>query len=138
MVRAIRTNSEIFFPDPIVVRVQFSADITETAAHYKYSSITRQTYKLIKGTWGHSRLEMESVKRTADAPPQASMNSNHRLISLAALFGDSDIEIRYRGYFCFTDEMDVLQFRLTIDETARDVKMWPTHVRFTIHEFLEE
>ena len=111
-VKRIRTDSKIFFPDPYVVRIEYS-DPFYTNAEKEYNKITRQAYKLFKGTWGYSNLGIEQFK----APDS------------------DDYQVRLRAYLCFAETGDALQFRLTHDSIR--VLMWPSACRFTIHQVIE-
>jgi hypothetical protein len=112
--KRIHTASKIFFPNPIVVRLDFT-EVAADMAGVELLKIRKRAYKLIYGTWGHSGLEYDSF-----------MGSDGSYNSYA------------RAYFCFSDEMDALQFRLTVDSRAIQVKMWPKSITFTIHEYTDE
>jgi hypothetical protein len=49
---------------------------------------------------------------------------------------ESEYQTKIRGYICFADELDALQFRLSISAGSRQVKMWPERW-FTIHEVVD-
>jgi hypothetical protein len=142
MTKLIHTRSKIFFANPYVVRVEYGKDESLDSASADYRKLTRRAYKIIQGTWGFCNIEYEQVKTKNDnnnpAPPGIGhfngMNNNQ---ILASLF-DSDYVHVLRGYFCFQNELDVLQFRLMIDTKAIQVHMWPDKRLFTIHEFIDE
>jgi hypothetical protein len=122
-----------------MVRVEYP-DGTMEDAMADYRKLTRQAYKLLKGTWGYSQLEYETWQtKKPDGPlvpasnPFAGMNQNQ---IIASLF-DNDFVNILRGYICFKDEMDALQFRLSISAKAIQVRMWPKNREFTIHEVVE-
>lgn len=135
MTKKLHTRTKIFFRDPYVVRVEYGGDIPDSDAQASYRKLTRRTYKEIQGTWGYSPLEYEQTH--ARQEPQivttAGFNGANVNLIIQSLFDNGFV---LRGYFCFKDEMDALQFRLSIDTTSRQVKMWPERW-FTIHE-LEE
>jgi hypothetical protein len=147
MPRLLHTKSDIFFKDPHVIRVEYPAGTFPNTADDLYRKLTRATYKNIKGTWGHSELRSEEVRLTEEekqapvATPLAPYFGNGfngmGAANLAALFGNNSIEFRYRGYIVFSDAIDVLQFRLTVDSNAREVFMWP-ELKFMIHEYIED
>lgn len=139
-VKRLHTNSRIFFPDPYVVRVDFPEGTME-AAMAEYRKLTRSAYRLLKGTWGYSQLEYEqwqaSNKNNHPAPlcpgHFAGMNQGQIVSSLF----DSDWVSILRGYICFADELDALQFRLSLSAKAIQVVLWPKNILFTIHEVVE-
>ena len=38
----------------------------------------------------------------------------------------------------YTNEMDALQFRLTVGENALQMHMWPNNIQYTITEYFED
>lgn len=128
--KRLHTRTKIFFPDPYVVRVQYGSDIAFDQAELKYRTLTKRVYKEIKGTWGYSKLEYEQISQNTPTT-----QSNIGNIVVYSSFIDS--MFAYRGYFVFEDEMDALQFRLSLDTSAVHVKMWP-ETWFTIHEVMKE
>ena len=139
-VRRLHTSSKIFFPNPYVVRVEYPAEVTFENAVIEYRKMCRQAYRRLSGTWGHSALEPELVRVKNEfahtAPPgPAHFAGLPAAVVIASLF-DPDYQNRNRGYLCFADELDALQFRLTIDTKALQVYMWPER-QFTIHEVVE-
>lgn len=116
--KKLHTKSKIFFPKPKVVRVEYGMDIPGTDADKHFRDLCRKTYKLIKGTWGHSTIEYEQVTENK-----------------GDIFQIVDIRFVQRAYFVFEDELDELQFRLTIDSGSKAVKIWPEKILFTIHEY---
>ena len=138
-VKKLHSRTKIFFPNPYVVRLEYP-DLNLDAAMADYRKLTRQAYKLLKGTWGYCQLEYEQVKIKDESkhpvPPSPNpfAGMNHQQI-IANLF-ESDYQSVSRGYICFADELDALQFRLSISANAIRVFMWPER-RFTIHEMVE-
>jgi len=126
--RRIHTNTKIFFPDPYVVRLEYPDDTIESA-NIDFMKVRRRAYKNITGTWGHSALQGELVTQAK--------NENAPVITGAGYYLYDDTKFVPRAYFCFMDEMDVLQFRLSVDARAIQVYMWPS-LKFTIHEYVEE
>ena len=109
-VKRLHVNSKIFFSNPTVIRVEYDcnkmSDVEIRAAHRKQC---RDTFNIIRGTWGHSHLLCE-----------------HKQVH-------STDEIVRRSYFCFRDDSDALQFRLAAILPTFNVKLWPK-ILFTIHE----
>jgi hypothetical protein len=130
MTKRYHAPDKIFFSNPYVIRVSYSKDIPESTTDENYRKVVRQAYKLIKGTWGHTALEYESFSTQKESPPAAPA------FTINSLF-DSNYVLERRGYFCFKDEMDALQFRLSIDTNSVHVHMWPSERKFTIHEYIE-
>ena len=117
MTRRLHTLSKIFFDNPYVVRVEYTGGPIgiNDAFEKHYNSLCKKIYTLMEGTWGHSPL-------------------------ICDVFTEDDLSIRFtvRGYFIFKDEMDALQFRLSCDITNVRLLMWPSKLKFTIHEFVED
>jgi hypothetical protein len=122
--RKLHTNSKIFFPNPKVMRVQYSDLTLVESSASNYRKLTRQAYKLIRGTWGYSELRCETLR-----------GSNHLPDSIDSLFDDYGSCIR--GYICFEDEMDLLQFKLMTTAEMTQVSMWPAQT-FLIHEVIHD
>jgi hypothetical protein len=137
MTKRLHTRTKIFFPNPYVVRLEYPGATLESAGD-DFRKLCRKAYRLIDGTWGHSKLDYEQSKK-ADAGPSVPLHimspAGHQVVNINALF-QNDIEFVPRAYFCFKDELDVLQFRLTVEARAIQVKMWPEQY-FTIHEVVE-
>ena len=131
--RKLHSRTKIFFPNPYVVRIQY---INLTGAIDNYRKIIKNTYNLIKGTWGYSTLEDESVEiKDANESVLTSYKVSMNNQTLGAFWGVSSFMVK-RGYICFKDEIDAMQFRLMIDANAIRVNMWPVKW-FTIHEYIE-
>lgn len=139
--KKLHTRTKIFFPNPYVVRVEYPADMMIEKAEAEYRKIIRSTYKLIQGTWGFCQLEQELVKVKNEfnhpAPPgsPAHLAGMVPTLVVVSLF-NPDYQNLTRGYLCFKDELDALQFRLTISADSMQVVMWPERW-FTIHEVVE-
>jgi len=138
-VKKLHSRTKIFFPKPYVVRLDYS-NIVADEAMTDYRKLTRQAYKLLKGTWGYCQLEYEQVKIKDEFKHPAPPGPNHFAVMIPPGIGvssfDSDYQRVARGYICFADELDALQFRLSISANAIQVLMWPERW-FTIHEIVE-
>lgn len=129
MTKRIHVNSRIYFPRPYVVRLSYlDGAIDQSEADWR--ALMRRTYRVMTGTWGHTALEFESYQ------PENHHNNSGSINSLASLFV-SDFVSELRGYVCFENELDALQFRLTLDTRSIKVNMWPDSRKFTIHEVIE-
>jgi len=130
----------IFFAKHYVARLEYETDVPMEKAQADYRKIIRNAYKLIQGTWGYSHLELEQTKTSGDQnqgqiAAVAGFNGMNQMQILQSIFDDGTKFIP-RGYFCFKDEMDALQFRLSVETRAIQVYMWPEKW-FTIHEVVE-
>jgi len=142
MTRLLHTRSKIFFANPYVVRIEYEREKSMETAMSEHRTQMRKAYKLFRDTWGYSNLEYEQVQIKNDhnhpAPPGPNhfngMNQNQLIASLF----DGDFTHLLRGYLCFKDELDALQFRLSIDTKAVQVHMWPASRFFTIYEYINE
>ena len=123
--KRLRTRTKIFFPNPHVVRLEYGEDVGTIDAETDYRKIISKTYRLTKGTWGYTTLDYEFSRVKNDLESSVFNGIN---------LGDT-ISFQ-RCYFCFKDELDALQFRLSINTRAVQVKMWPSRW-FTIHEVVE-
>lgn len=134
MKKEIHVNSKIFFADPFVIRVDHT-DVTglqmSGATPQSFLALTRKIYKNIKGTWGVSKPRWEQVSLINKDTIDPTL-SKHQL---NLLYG-SNFHSALRSYWCFKNELDVLQFKLMLDRNAVRVLMWP-ECNFTIHEIIE-
>lgn len=119
--RRMHTHVKINFADPYVVRVEYKSE-SEDNAQKKYREIIRKTYRTINGMWGYSRLNFEEIFESAVVGP----------ITIKRNCSYTDY-----AYVCFKEELDALQFCLSLDGTAKRVTMWPSRIFFTIHECLD-
>lgn len=136
-IKRLHVDTKVFFSDPYMVRVQFDgAGFDE--ANKRYKSVIKRTYKLVSDTWGYSRLTFEDVKdRHRPQPPPSQLiglfNGLTQIVPTVEYYTNT-----LRGYVCFKDEADALQFRLSVDTQSMQVLMWPSGVSFTIHEYIKE
>jgi len=125
MTKKLHTDVKIFFENPYVVMVDYECEnLTGTPAAYK--DALKVARKLINGTWGHTICFLE---RTGTV-----QNITNSVWSLNSSFNEGLI---YRSYFCFKDELDAMQFRLSVGAKATHVRMWPSNKTFTIYEYTE-
>jgi hypothetical protein len=131
--KLLHTKVKIPFTDPYVVRIQYGSDITYDDAIVSHRKTMRNAYKLMQGSWGYSTLEYEQI---------SIMNASSQVKAIwpvaaqAQVMFSPDCSLALRAYVVFQDEMDALQFRLSIDANSTQVKMWPQRW-FTIHEVVE-
>jgi hypothetical protein len=124
----IRVNSKITFPNPYVIRIEYEAVMYSNSSSLSdYSAILRKVYRLIEETWGYTTLEPERIANNQ-------ITDNQITPSLLNL---RDSYLVFRGYICFKDEADALQFMLSIPTKAIRVRIWPSTRLFTIHEIVE-
>lgn len=135
--KLLHTRTKIFFPNPYVVRIEYGNNIPMDRNEADYRKIIRNTYKLTHGTWGYSGLGYEQTNDyNTLSIIQANFNGLNQQNIINPLFGIERIN-SLRGYLCFTDELDALQFRLSVGTNTTQVKMWPARCFFTIHELVE-
>lgn len=135
-VKLLHSRAKIFFPNPYVLRLEYSND-NMLLAEANYRKLIRQAYKLFTGTWGYCQLEHEMIKLPDEATSSMAILMNGiNQTHLTPLFVP-EYESKLRGYLCFADELDAMQFRLSISENALQVFMWPERW-FTIHEMVED
>lgn len=99
-----------------------------------YRKSIKQAYRSIQGTWGYSTLDVETIKIDTDIKVYGFNGMSPGQI-LNAIFDIPSSVTAYRAYVCFQDELDAMQFRLTISSRAMHVIMWPER-KFTIHEVI--
>lgn len=138
-VKRLHSRTKIFFPNPYVLRLEYPL-VSPEQATAEYWKLTRQAWKLLEGTWGYSQLQQEQIKIKDEFKDNALQVSTHfagmtPIQQIAVLF-NSDYQNVLRGYLCFSDKLDALQFRLMIPTNAIQVSMWPERW-FTIHEIVE-
>lgn len=140
IVKRLHAKTKIFFPSPYMVRVEFPHEMSMETALLEYRKTVRKAYKLLTGTWGYCQLETEQVKikdefKHLTPPGVGHFGGMTPGVIISSLF-DPDYQYRIRGYICFSDELDALQFRLTINTNAIRVMMWPERW-FVIHEMVD-
>lgn len=118
--RRIHTESKIFFKESYVCRVRFPlAQYEYIAAVAEFSKTRKRLYNVTGNTWGHSKIYSENIREFSfDKMNEAC--------------------VEYRGYICFSNELDVLQFLLGAKDNVQRVSVWPDRVTFTIHEVLPD
>jgi hypothetical protein len=124
--KKLYTKSKIFFLDPYVVMVEYK-DTTLDMALRLHQTAMRTANKCIHGTWGYTTISEELVQLAPD---------NKVKNSMSWLFGN-DAMMVCRAYVCFKNEIDALQFRLSLNTSAHQVLMWPSNATFTIFEHTE-
>ena len=133
MTKRLFTQSKIYFNNPYVVRVDHEDAVGFAWGELEsvsYRTLVKQIRNSIHGTWGYSKQIMEQTP----VDSAANISFNNVFGTMATSYSKSII----CSYWCFKDEMDALQFRLTIGNNARQVLMWPDRIRFTIYELIED
>jgi hypothetical protein len=131
MAKRLLTKSKIFFPNPYVVRLDHE-ETGATTMSVSYRSALKIARKNLGGTWGCSQPEYEVIQKISPVDFTALTSANQ----LTAIFTGSG-DGKYRSYWCFADEMDALQFRLSVECPAIQVFMWPDRW-FTVTEITDE
>ena len=136
MGKRLHTNTKIFFPNPYMVRVEFPI-VPAEEANAEYRKILRYAYKSLKGTWGYSTLEFETWQTEPQDPEPDPAPTPVTVLAniISAPYNPGHMSV-LRGYICFEEEIDALQFRLSLSAKSRQVTMWPKR-EFTIHEVVE-
>lgn len=117
-----------FIPKPYVVRIDHAEMSMDNLTLSEFRSILTRSKKIFGDTWGYSNPEMEVL----DTDKEEKL----ALGNYTALFNSRDFV--YRSYWLFADNMDALQFRLSVGEKATQVYIWPQQIKFTITEFLHD
>jgi hypothetical protein len=119
MIRRLHTRTKIFFPNPYVLRIDHHPEHVNSWEYVRFSELIRKTYKIMTGTWGYCHPEYESTFSDMSV--------------LSSTFQPNGAT----SYWCFQDEVDALQFKLTFDQKSTRVYMWPSR-DFTIHEIIHD
>jgi hypothetical protein len=117
---------KIYFDNPYVLMVDFKCD-DFTGSPEAYRNALRAARKLFQTTWGYTVCEFERV-----GDKDAVTNS---VWSLGTPLVDNVV---YRAYFCFSNELDAMQFCLSTDASCTHVRLWPSNKTFTIYEYVVE
>lgn len=109
-------------------------------AEVEWRKLMSKAYKLMGGTWGYCHLGFETCQLKNEfnhpAPPGPNYFNGMSQGQVVASLFNPDWGSELRGYVCFQDELDALQFRLTLDAKAIKVDMWPSDRKFLIHEIM--
>jgi hypothetical protein len=123
MTRKLHTRTKIFFENPYVIRVDHEENpnlLFTQPLPKSFSDLRSRAYKLIQGTWGFSRPQIETQQEDNGI--------------LTSLFNGRMV---IRSYWCFRNDIDALQFRLMVGNNAKQIHLWPSSIWFTIHEVVE-
>jgi hypothetical protein len=114
----------MFLTDPYVVRVKHPESVSyENQNLNEFRKMLKLAKAQITDTWGYSNPIFEIVKTAGE---------------VVVLFGTISIDVpveECHSYWVFTNEMDALQFRLTVGENALQMHMWPKNIKYTIYEY---
>ena len=121
--------SRMFLKDPYVVRVVHPESPTPSNVNLgEFRKMLKVAKSQITDTWGYSNPRFETIK--SDAVQAVAFNGQQ-------MNWLNPID-RCHSYWVFTNEMDALQFRLTVGDNAMQMHMWPQSVRFTITEYYND
>ena len=116
--------SRMFLSNPYVVRVKHPESVShENIKLGEFRKMLKTAKTQITDTWGYSNPEFEIVKTAGE---------------ILVLFGSVSVDMpvsECHSYWVFTNEMDALQFRLSVGENALQMHMWPTNIKYTIYEY---
>lgn len=127
MIRRYHSNIRIFFDNPYVVRTSYEHS-NYSANDVMHRGLVKKAYKMCQGTWGHTAVIADTIYKVSPTPPPGKFAG-------FSIFDDCYIE--HRAWFCFQNELDALQFRLTLDTLSVHVNLWPNTLKFIIHEVVE-
>ena len=121
--------SRMFLSDPYVVRVKHPESVSyENQNLTEFRRLLRTAKLMIRDTWGYSNPQFEIIK--SDSIQAVAFNGQ----VIPWLNPVSECH----SYWIFTNEMDALQFRLTIGENALQMHMWPKNIKYTITEYYND
>ena len=130
MKHKIHIASRMFLSDPYVVRVRHPESISYDNQNLsQFRQLLRTAKLMIRDTWGYSNPVFEIVK--SEHEPGiivGGMTTTQWYTPLTEC----------HSYWVFTNEMDALQFRLTVGENALQMHMWPNNIQYTITEYFED
>ncbi len=124
MSKKLHVASDVIFDNPYVVRVNHTESTNGNYNLLEFRKILKLAKELIHGTWGYSNAEYEELVDKSDV--------RHGGLSIIVH------KYECRSYWVFKDNIDALQFRLTVGDKATHVHMWPTKIKFTITEYTND
>ncbi len=121
----LHLQSKMIIPDPYIVRVTYESPGVPLSSYNlgPFRKYLTQLKSMVKDTWGYSNPEWETEKQEQEF-----------------VYGKLWVQpnFHFRSYWMFTNELDALQCRLTIGTESQQVFMWPSNIKFTITEYLED
>lgn len=120
--------SKMFIPNPYVVRVEYKKGNGVDMDIADFRKILKKVRPLIYATWGYTDPVWEKISNTDDSTP----------VIVGANFTWRAPDFYLRSYWVFSDELDALQFRLSVGESAQKMQIWPKNTKFTIIEFIND
>ncbi len=121
--------SKMFLQNPYVVRVRHPECPNELNIRLgEFRKMLKTAKTQIADTWGYSNLTFEVIK--SDSVRAVAFNGQ----AMNFFIPSSECH----SYWVFTNELDALQFRLSIGENALQMHMWPTNIKFTITEYYDD
>jgi len=107
-------------PNAHVLSVDYVPDghFMYSGADKEYRELIKEIYKTIHGTWGYTKLAETTIGK---------YNPNN--------YAEYS---RFRGYLFFADSQDVLQVKLRFETKLKTALVWPTGLRFQVHEVIED
>jgi hypothetical protein len=122
--------SRMFLTDPYVVRVRHPESVSYDNQNLsEFRKMLKIAKAQITDTWGYSNPVFEIIK--TDGEPGVIFTG----ITTTQWFTPTT---ECHSYWVFTNELDALQFRLSVGENALQMHMWPNNVKFTITEYIED
>jgi hypothetical protein len=119
-------NSRMFISNPYVIRVTHpECTSPENMRLGEFRKMLKTAKSQITDTGGYSNPEFEIIK--------SNITTN---ISLQKFWDAPSVQCH--SYWVFTNELDALQFTLSVGENALKMHIWPTNVKYTITEYIED
>jgi len=129
MKHKLHIASRMFLTNPYVVRVKHPESISyENQNLSEFRKMLKLAKTQITDTWGYSNPAFEIVKTEWEE-----VKTHNQ-----AWINHSPTVIECHSYWVFTNELDALQFRLSVGENAIQMHMWPTNIKYTITEYFED
>ena len=126
----LHIGTKMFLKDPYVVRVEHPGTEPPNLDLTHFRKFLKTAKSLTTASWGYSNPEYRIVGETKHTATVTFLN-NHSNTFYVPVYG-------CYSYWAFTDELDALQFRLTVGENAAQMYMWPANIKFTITEYIDD
>ena len=122
MKKKMHFASRMFLDEPYVVRIEHAKGDGNFMDLTEFRKTLRRQRSIMQATWGYTDPIWEKV----------SVND------VDNYFAWYSPDFYLRSYWVFSDELDALQFRLSVGESAKQMFIWPQNTKFTITEFINE
>ena len=121
--------SRMFLTNPYVIRVKHPESVSYDNQNLsEFRKLLKTAKSQITDTWGYSNPIFEIVKSEWE---EITVRNQSQL-------NYSPPVQECHSYWVFTNELDALQFRLSVGENALQMHMWPKNIQYTITEYIED